>query len=132
MEIARLAPLLDTYRPKLLITIPNSHNPTGITMSLPRRRELLSLAAAHRLPIMEEDAYGELRYGGQPAPRLRALPGGEEVIYVSSFSKVMLPGLRLGYLLASPDVQSRVVFIKQASDRASGSLVQRAIYRCLE
>lgn len=132
MEIARLAPLLDTYRPKLLITIPNSHNPTGITMSLPRRRALLDLAAAHRLPIMEEDAYGELRYGGQPAPRLRALPGGEEVIYVSSFSKVMLPGLRLGYLVASSDVQSRVVFIKQASDRASGSLVQRAIYRCLE
>jgi GntR family transcriptional regulator/MocR family aminotransferase len=132
MEVARLAPLLDTHRPKLLITIPNSHNPTGITMSLARRRALLALAAEHRLPIMEEDAYGELRYGGQPAPRLRALPGGEEVIYVSSFSKVMLPGLRLGYLLASPEVQSRVVFIKQASDRASGSLVQRAIYRCLE
>lgn len=132
MEVARLAPLLDTYHPKLLITIPNSHNPTGITMSLPRRRALLALAAEHRLPVMEEDAYGELRYGGQPAPRLRALPGGEEVIYVSSFSKVMLPGLRLGYLLASREVQSRVIFIKQASDRASGSLVQRAIFRCLE
>ncbi len=132
MEVARLAPLLAKYRPKLLITIPNSHNPTGITMSLPRRRALLALAAEHRLPVMEEDAYGELRYGGQPAPRLRALPGGEEVIYVSSFSKVMLPGLRLGYLLASREVQGRVIFIKQASDRASGSLVQRAIYRCLE
>ena len=132
MEVARLAPLLATYRPKLLITIPNSHNPTGITMSLARRHALLALAAAHRLPIVEEDAYGELRYGGLPAPRLKALPGGGEVIYISSFSKVMLPGLRLGYLLASGEVHRRVVFIKQASDRASGSLVQRGIYRCLE
>lgn len=132
MEVDRLAPLLDTYRPKLLITVPNSHNPTGITMSPARRRALLALTAAHHLPVMEEDAYGELRYGGQPAPRLKALPGGEGVIYVSSFSKVMLPGLRLGYLLASHDVHSRIVTIKQASDRASGSLVQRAIYRCLE
>ena len=132
MAVERLAPLLATYRPKLLITVPNSHNPTGITMSTARRRALLALCAEHSLPIMEEDAYGELRYGGQPAPRLKALPGGEEVIYVSSFSKVMLPGLRLGYLLASREIHSRIVFIKQASDRASGSLVQRAIYRCLE
>lgn len=132
MAVADLAPLLAAHRPKLLITIPNSHNPTGITMSLARRRALLALAAEHRLPIMEEDAYGELRYGGPAAPRLKALPGGEGVIYVSSFSKVMLPGLRLGYLLAGGEAHARIVTIKQASDRASGSLVQRAIYRCLE
>lgn len=132
MEVARLAPVLDRYRPRLIVSIPNSHNPTGITMSLARRHALLALAAAHRLPIMEEDAYGELRYGGAPAPRLKALPGGAEVIYVSSFSKVMLPGLRLGYLLTAGEIARRIVFTKQASDRASGSLVQRAIHRCLE
>src|SRR4051794_20501404 len=64
MDVARLAPVLDHYRPRLIVSIPNSHNPTGITMSLARRRALLALAAEHRLPIMEEDAYGELRYGG--------------------------------------------------------------------
>lgn len=132
MEVDRLAPLLAEYRPKLLLTIPDCHNPTGITMSLSRRRALLTLAAAHDLPILEEDAYGELRYGGTPVPRLRALPGGERVIYVSSFSKVMLPGLRLGYLLAAGEEHRRILFVKQASDRASGSLVQHAIFRCLE
>ncbi len=132
MEVKRLAPLLAQYRPKLLLTIPDSHNPTGITMSLQRRRRLLALAAAHELPILEEDAYGELRYGGIAVPRLKALDGGEGVIYVSSFSKVMLPGLRLGYLLAAGDPYRRILLAKQASDRASGSLVQRAISRCLE
>lgn len=132
MDPSRLAPLIARYRPRLLLTIPNSHNPTGLTMSVPRRHALLALAAEHRLPIMEEDAYGELRYGGAPAPRLKALPSTAEVIYVSSFSKVMLPGLRLGYLLASGPLHQRILFAKQASDRASGSLVQRAIYRCLE
>lgn len=132
MDPSRLAPLIARYRPRLLLTIPNSHNPTGITMSIPRRHALLAFANEHALPIMEEDAYGELRYGGAPSPRLKALPGGERVIYVSSFSKVMLPGLRLGYLLTSGDDLRRIIFAKQASDRASGSLVQRAIYRCLE
>ena len=132
MEVARLEPVLARYQPRLLVTIPNSHNPTGISMSLERRRQLLALAAEHRLPVMEEDAYGELRYGGMPLPRLRALPGGEEVIYVSSFSKVMVPGLRLGYMVAQGDIHRRLLFIKQASDRASGSLVQRALARCLE
>ncbi len=132
METANLAPVLERYRPRLIVSIPNSHNPTGITMSLARRHALLALANAHELPIMEEDAYGELRYGGTPAPRLKALPGGADVIYVSSFSKVMLPGLRLGYLLTSGEIHRRIVFTKQASDRASGSLVQRAIHRCLE
>jgi len=132
MDPSRLAPLIARYRPRLLITIPNSHNPTGITMSIPRRHALLALANEHDLPIMEEDAYGELRYGGAPAPRLKALPGGAGVIYISSFSKVMLPGLRLGYVLTSGEHRRRIVFAKQASDRASGSLVQRAIHRCLE
>ncbi len=132
MDPSRLAPLIARYRPRLLLTIPNSHNPTGITMSVPRRHALLALASAHQLPILEEDAYGELRYGGAPAPRLKALPSAAEIIYVSSFSKVMLPGLRLGYLLAPAPLHRRILFAKQASDRASGSLVQRAIYRCLE
>ena len=133
MEVERLAPLLAQYRPRLLVTIPDSHNPTGITMSLARRRALLALANEGEVPILEEDAYGELRYGGGAgAPRLRALPGGERVIYVSSFSKVMLPGLRLGYLLAPSQERARILFVKQSSDRASGSLIQRAIARCLE
>lgn len=132
MEVHQLAPLLAEYRPKLLLTIPDCHNPTGITMSLARRKALLALASDHDLPVLEEDAYGELRYGGRPVPRLRALPGGERVIYVSSFSKVMLPGLRLGYLLASGEEHRQILFVKQASDRASGSLAQRAIFRCLE
>lgn len=134
MEVDRLAPLLAAYRPRLLLTIPTSHNPTGITMSLARRRRLLALAAEFDLPVLEEDAYGELRYGGAPAPRLRALDqrGPSRVIYVSSFSKVMLPGLRLGYLLASGDLYQRLLFVKQASDRATSSLLQRAICRVLE
>ncbi|HET8630868.1 MAG TPA: PLP-dependent aminotransferase family protein [Thermomicrobiales bacterium] len=134
MDIARLAPLLAEYHPRLLLTVANVHNPTGITMSLDRRRQLLALAGEHDLPVLEEDAYGELRYGGSPVPRLKALDTGDRprVIYVSSFSKVMVPGLRLGYLVAGGEAHRRILFAKQASDRASNSLVQRAIYRCLE
>lgn len=134
MEVDRLEPLIARHRPRLIITIPNSHNPTGITMSLARRRRLLALVATHDVPVLEEDAYGELRYGGAPVPRLRALASDEpaRVLYVSSFSKVMLPGLRLGYLVATGELYRRVLFIKQASDRSSNSLAQRAIYRGLE
>lgn len=134
MEVDRLEPLITRYRPRLIITIPNSHNPTGITMSLPRRRQLLELAAIHEIPVLEEDAYGELRYGGAPVARLRALASDDptRVLYVSSFSKVMLPGLRLGYLVANGELYRRILFVKQASDRSSNSLAQRAIYRSLE
>lgn len=132
MVVDRLPPVLARHRPRLILTIPDSHNPTGITMALDRRRRLLALAAAYGVPVVEEDAYGELRYGGTPIPRLRALPGGAGVIYISSFSKVMLPGLRLGYLLAAGEAGRRILLLKQASDRGSGSLVQRALARCLE
>jgi DNA-binding transcriptional MocR family regulator len=134
MEVERLAPLLAKHRPRLLLTIPTSHNPTGITMSLERRRRLLALAGEFDLAVLEEDAYGELRYSGVPVPRLKALDTGDRsrVIYVSSFSKVMLPGLRLGYVVAGGDLHRRILVVKQASDRGSTSLIQRAISRCLE
>lgn len=132
MDLSQLGSLVEQYHPRLLITIPSPHNPTGIAMSLARRRALLAFAQAHQLPVLEEDAYGELRYGGRPTPRLKALPGGEKVLYISSFSKLLVPGLRLGYLLAPAEYRQRLIFTKQASDRASESLVQRAIARCLE
>src|SRR6266496_1001769 len=86
-------------RPPLLYTIPTFQNPTGVTLSEARRRRLAELASAQRLRILEDDPYGLVRFEGEPPPTLFELEGGRSVIYSSSFSKTIAPGLRVGYVV---------------------------------
>lgn len=113
--------------PRLLYTIPTFQNPSGVSMSRARREALLELAAHYGLPIIEDDPYSELRFGGKAAPALRALPRGEDTIYLSTFSKILAPGLRIGWMVAPRPLLAKLTLAKQGADLHSDSLVQRAI-----
>ncbi len=99
-------------RPKMIYTIPTFQNPMGWTMTLERRAALMEASKRHRVPIMEDDCYVDLRYDGAPVTSIRSLDDACHVMYVGSFSKVIAPGMRLGYLTAPPEVLDRVRALK--------------------
>jgi len=96
-------------------------------MSLARRQALVSLASRRTLPVVEDDPYGELRFAGPEVPPLRALPGGAETVYLGTFSKILAPGLRVGWTVAPRPLIDRLVMAKQAADLHTDSLAQRAL-----
>ncbi len=121
---ATLAELEQTNRrPKFIYTVPNYHNPAGITMSLERRRELVRIAAERELLILEDNPYGLLRYEGEPLPTLLSL-NEEFVIYAGTFSKILSPGVRLGWAVAPAPVLAKMNIGKQAADLCSSSMSQ--------
>jgi DNA-binding transcriptional MocR family regulator len=126
-----LEDLLVRYRPKLIYTNPTFHNPTGVTLSVRVRRELLSLAQRYRVPIVEDATYRDLFFTEPPPPSLRALDDANIVIYLNSFSKVMAPGLRLGWIAAAPSIVDQMAIIKQRLDPHTPNLVQFAIARLM-
>ncbi|HET9102889.1 MAG TPA: PLP-dependent aminotransferase family protein [Solirubrobacteraceae bacterium] len=110
-------------RPKFIYTVPNFHNPAGVTMSLQRRRELVRIAAARELLVLEDNPYGLLRYGGEPLPTLYSLDP-DFVIYASTFSKILSPGVRLGWTLAPAPILAKMQIGKQGADLCSSSISQ--------
>jgi GntR family transcriptional regulator/MocR family aminotransferase len=127
MQVEALEKLLQQHHPKLIYTIPNFHNPTGTCLSGPRRRELIILADRYNIPILEDDFVGDLRYEGRTQPALKALDPGGRVIYVSTFSKMLMPGLRVGFLAAEGPVYDQLVNLKRVNDLATSTLIQRAL-----
>jgi GntR family transcriptional regulator/MocR family aminotransferase len=127
MLVERLERLLQQRHPKLIYTMPNFQNPTGACLNAWRRRELLSLADRYNVPILEDDFVGDLRYEGRAQPALKTLDRGGRVIYVSGFSKMLMPGLRVGFLVADGPVYDCLVAIKRVNDLACPNLVQRAL-----
>jgi 2-aminoadipate transaminase len=111
-------------RPKFIYTIPTFQNPAGVTMSLPRRRRLVEVAHERELLVLEDGPYGLLRYEGMPQPTLRELDGGIYVMYLGTFSKILAPGIRLGWVLAPPPVLEKINLGKQAADLCSSTLSQ--------
>ena len=109
--------------PKLIYAIPNFDNPTGTTLSLKRRHKVVELAKRYGIPIYEDDPYGELRFEGEPLPSLYSL-APEHVIYAGTFSKIMVPGFRLGWLVAEPDLLTVIARAKQAADLHSSTFTQ--------
>jgi len=110
-------------RPKFIYTVPTFHNPAGVTLSLERRRELVEVARARELLVLEDNPYGLLRYEGSPLPTLRSLDD-EFVIYASTFSKILSPGVRLGWAAAPGPVLEKMNIGKQAADLCSSSISQ--------
>lgn len=113
---------------RFIYTVPTFQNPAGITMSLSRRKALLKMAQERHLPIIEDDPYGILRFKGKPVPTLYELAKGKGVVYMSTFSKLLSPGIRLGYLLAEGDIFRQLVLAKQATDLQTNTFIQYAVY----
>lgn len=119
-------------RPKLLYLVPNFQNPTGRTLTLARRRAVAEVAGRHGLWIAEDDPYGELRFEGAGEPWIAGLaPAGDRTVLLGSFSKVMAPGMRLGWLRAPAGLLRACVIAKQAADLHTSTVDQAAAARYL-
>jgi GntR family transcriptional regulator/MocR family aminotransferase len=127
MQVDGLEKLLQQHHPRLIYTIPNFHNPTGTCLNSARRRQLLVLADRYNVPILEDDFVGDLRYEGRTQPALKALDPGGRVIYVSTFSKMLMPGLRVGFLVAEGPVYNCLVDFKRVNELATSTLIQHAL-----
>jgi 2-aminoadipate transaminase len=129
MRIDELESLLDRLaaegrRPKFIYSVPTFQNPAGVTMSGERRRRLVELAREREVLVVEDNPYALLRYEGEPQETLYRLDGGDYVIYVGTFSKILSPGIRLGWLCAPPPVMEKTVLGKQAADLCTSTLTQ--------
>jgi len=131
LQLDLLEDYLIRYRPKLLYLLPTFQNPSGRILSLSERQALLALAARHRLVIIEDDTYGELYYGQQPPPSLKTLDHYGGVIYLGTFSKILFPGLRVGWVTAPESVITRLALEKQYIDLHSANLSQWQLHEFL-
>lgn len=131
LDVAQLESMLDQRgreglkQPKLIYNVPDFHNPTGVTMSLERRRSLLDLASRRGIQVVEDSPYRKVRFEGPSIPSLKALDADNTVIYIGTFAKLMAPGLRIGWAVASADFIARMIQLK--SDGGSCPLTQRII-----
>jgi 2-aminoadipate transaminase len=132
LDLADLEEKVRQYRPKLLYTIPNFSNPTGKTYSARNRRDIAALAARYNLVVIEDDPYGRLRFSGEPVPSLKSFDTADLVVYISSFSKTISPGLRTGFAIGHRDIIRKMVIAKQGEDLHSSSLSQVVIKKYLE
>jgi 2-aminoadipate transaminase len=107
--------------------VPTFQNPAGVTLSAPRRRRLVEIAREQELLVLEDNPYGLLRYEGEPLPPLYALDGGEYVLYLGTFSKILSPGIRLGWVSAPGPVLAKINLGKQAADLCTSSLTQHFV-----
>lgn len=125
-ELERTLDRLDREgrRPKFVYVVPTFQNPSGTTMSLARRRRLIEVTRARELLVLEDNPYGLLRYEGDALPTLYSLDGGEFVIYLGTFSKILSPGVRLGWSVGPRPVLDKMNVGKQAADLCSSSLTQ--------
>lgn len=142
IDVAALDKLLAAHKgkkPKVLYTIPNFQNPTGLSLSLERRGALLDLCARHGILILEDDPYGKLRFTGQPLPSLFELALGREgdvekvgVVYCSSFSKVLVPGMRDAWVEAASPIVNKLIQAKQGADLHTPTVTQMIIHELVE
>ncbi len=123
MQVALLEDVLLQQHAKFIYVLPNFQNPAGTTMSMQRRQGLVEIAARHGAFIVEDDPYGELRFEGEDIPPIVSLHK-ENVIYLSTFSKTLAPGIRLGWISAPKDTIAKLVQAKQGADLHTGTLVQ--------
>ena len=129
MRVDELETLLDRLeadgrRPKFVYTVPSFQNPAGVTMSHARRRRLVSIAHARELLVLEDNPYSLLRYEGEPAPTLQSLDGGNFVVYLGTFSKILSAGIRLGWAVAPAPILDKMNLGKQGVDLCSSSMTQ--------
>jgi 2-aminoadipate transaminase len=111
--------------PKIVYVLPNFHNPAGVTMPEKNRKKLIDIASDFDLIVLEDDPYSELRYVGEPIPPIKSFDDEGRVVYMSTFSKILAPGLRTGWLVADPEILRKLVIAKQSADVCTNVLSQR-------
>lgn len=126
------AALKDNPNTKFIYTIPEFQNPTGVTMSLEKRKALMSLANQYDVLILEDSPYRELRYEGDVLPSIKSLDTEGRVIHLGSFSKILCPGLRLGWVVASEAIIGKISMLKLASDTQNSTLNMHAVNRFMD
>jgi 2-aminoadipate transaminase len=126
-----LPELIEREKPRFLYTIPNFQNPTGVTLTAERRRTLYSIAARYGLIVLEDDPYGALRYAGKTIASIKSIDSEGIVIYLSTVSKTIAPGLRVGWAIATEEIRRKLTIAKQAADLHTSSLDQRIVHRYL-
>ncbi|MDD2919897.1 PLP-dependent aminotransferase family protein [Rhodoferax sp.] len=129
VDVDKLEALIEEHKPKLVYLIPTFGNPSGATLSLARRKRILEIAARTQTLIVEDDPYGELYFDAPPPPSLLALsddvPGSRDwLAHCGSFSKILSPGLRVGWLIAPPELLAKATMCKQFSDAHTSNLTQ--------
>jgi 2-aminoadipate transaminase len=135
--VEQLEELLQQHRPKLVYVLPTFQNPSGVSLSLQRRQRLIELIERHNLLLLEDDAYAQLRYEGEDLPSLlhiaASAAGGfpARVFYLGTFSKVLAPGMRLGWIAAPPEVIHKLVMVKQGTDLHTSMFNQIIAYTLL-
>src|SRR5262245_33415557 len=128
LSVDQLERVLERQSPKLVYCQPSAHNPTGDVMPVAARERLIDVATRHRLPVVEDGFHGTLFYGDRPPAPLRALDRTGLVIYIGTFSKILFPGLRLGFVVAPPDLIERLELAKEVSDIHTSPILQAAVF----
>jgi len=130
IDVDALETALAAHRPKLLYTVPNFQNPSGITYSKQTREAAANVLKKSRTVLVEDDPYGELRFLGEDEPSFRAFLGDQAVL-LGSFSKIVAPGLRLGWVCAGHEIMEKLIVAKQASDLHTNYFAQHVVYEYL-
>jgi len=111
-------------KPRFIYTIPDFQNPSGVTLTLERRKRLIEIAHSRNIPLVEDSPYRELSFTGEVLPSLWTLSGGKGVIMLKTFSKVLFPGMRMGWIVADEDCIDKIVMLKQSVDLCTPSFTQ--------
>lgn len=130
IDVEALQRALRGHRPKLIYSVPNFQNPSGISYSPENRGDVADLLQQQPILLIEDDPYGELRFQGKPAPSFRELLPQQSIL-LGSFSKTVLPSFRVGWIVAPPWLMEKLVIAKQSADLHTGGFIQQVIYRYL-
>lgn len=130
MDINHFSTVLSAHQPKLIYAVPNFQNPSGICYTLENRQQIVEIMKNHDVVFIEDDPYGELRYEGIAEPHFKSL-AYDQTILLGSFSKIIAPGLRLGWISAQKDILDKLYSAKEACDLHSSNLDQRIVYEYL-
>ncbi len=124
VDLNELEDKIRTYRPKMFYVIPTFQNPTGKTLGAKRRKAIAELASKYDIIVVEDDPYCDLRYSGSPVPPIKTFDKTGNVILLNSFSKILSPGLRVGALVATPEITRKLTVAKQSTDTHTSNLTQ--------
>lgn len=119
--------LRTTERVRMMYVIPEFQNPTGVTWTMERRRAVMEIVNRYDFPVLEDNPYGELRYDGETMPALKSMDTKGNVIFLGSFSKILMPGLRVGWIVAEPEILEKLNLLKQNVDLQCSSYAQRQV-----